>query len=251
MRIDILTLFPEIFSTPLGVSIVGRAQENNIVEIKVHDIRQFSHDKHGKVDDRPYGGGPGMVIKPEPIFEAVESVKKGLRGQVNRVILMTPQGETFSQRKAIELSSEGNLIIICGRYEGVDERVREDLVTEEISIGDYVISGGELAAMVVVEAVVRLLPGALGDENSARTDSFSDPMENPFVTGLEYPQYTRPPEYRGMKVPPVLCLGNHEEIRKWRRREALRRTVQRRPDVLEKIKLTEEDKKFLEEIKGG
>ncbi len=244
MRIDILTLFPEVFSEPLGASIVGRAQKNSIVEIKIHDIRKFSHDKHGKVDDRPYGGGPGMIIKPEPIFEAVEFAKKEVPVSTSRIILMTPQGETLSQRKAIELSAEAHLIMICGRYEGVDERVREALVTEEISIGDYVISGGELAAMVVVEAIVRLLPGALGDENSARSDSF-------FENFLEYPQYTRPPEYRGMKVPAVLCSGDHEEIRKWRRREALRRTLQSRPDVLEKIKLAEEDKKFLGEIKGG
>ena len=244
MRIDILTLFPEVFSEPLGASIVGRAQKNSIVEINIHDIRKFSHDKHGKVDDRPYGGGPGMIIKPEPIFEAVEFVKKEVPLSTPRVILMTPQGETFAQKKAIELSAEAHLIMICGRYEGVDERVRETLVTEEISIGDYVISGGELAAMVIVEAVVRLLPGALGDENSARSDSF-------FENFLEYPQYTRPPEYRGMKVPAVLCSGDHEEIRKWRRREALRRTLQRRPDVLEKMELAEEDKKFLKEIKGG
>lgn len=244
MRIDILTLFPEVFSEPLGASIVGRAQKSSIVEIKIHDIRKFSHDKHGKVDDRPYGGGPGMIIKPEPIFEAVEFVKKEVPLSAPKVILMTPQGETFSQRKAIELSAEAHFIMICGRYEGVDERVREALATEEISIGDYVISGGELAAMVIVEAIVRLLPGALGDENSARSDSF-------FENFLEYPQYTRPPEYRGMKVPAVLCSGDHEEIRKWRRREALRRSLQRRPDVLEKIKLAEEDKKFLGEIKGG
>jgi len=244
MRIDILTLFPEVFSEPLGASIVGRAQKNSIVEIKIHDIRKFSHDKHGKVDDRPYGGGPGMIIKPEPIFEAVEFVKKEVPVSTPKAIFMTPQGETFSQKKAIELSAEAHLIMICGRYEGVDERVREALATEEISIGDYVISGGELAAMVVVEAIVRLLPGALGDENSARSDSF-------FENFLEYPQYTRPPEYRGMKVPAVLCSGDHEEIRKWRRREALRRTLQRRPDVLEKMELAEEDKKFLGEIKGG
>ncbi len=242
MRVDVLTLFPEAFSAPLGVSIVGRAQKNDIVEIKIHDIRRFSHDKHGKVDDRPYGGGPGMVIKPEPIFEAVEFIKKEVPRSHRRVILMTPQGETFSQKKAIELSGSAHLTIICGRYEGVDERVREVLVTEEISIGDYVISGGELAAMVVIEAVVRLLPGALGDENSVRSDSFSEDF-------LEYPQYTRPPEYRGMKVPDVLQSGDHEEIHKWRRREALKRTFQRRPDMLGRIKLTEEDKMFLREIK--
>ena len=244
MRVDVLTLFPEIFSAPLSASIVGRAQAGNIVEIKVHDIRLFSHDTHRKVDDRPYGGGPGMIIKPEPVFEAVEFVKREVPLSSTKIILMTPQGKTFSQGKAIELSGESHLIIICGRYEGVDERVRESLVTEEISIGDYVISGGELAAMVVIEAVVRLLPGALGDENSASSDSF-------FGDFVEFPQYTRPPEYRGMKVPDVLCSGNHEEIRKWRRKEALRRILKRRPDVLAKIKLTEEDRAFIEEIKGG
>ncbi len=243
MRIDVLTLFPEILTAPLEASILGRAQKSNIVEIKLHDIRRFSHDKHGKVDDRPYGGGPGMIIKPEPVFEAVQFVKKEVSVSLHRVILMTPQGEIFSQKKATELSAEANIIIICGRYEGVDERVREALVTDEISIGDYVISGGEVAAMVVVEAVVRLLPGALGDENSARSDSF-------FEDFLEYPQYTRPPEYLGMKVPDVLRLGDHEEIRKWRRRESLRRTLKRRPDVLDKIELTEEDKVFLREVKS-
>ena len=242
MRIDVLTLFPEILTAPLEASILGRAQKSNIVEIKIHDIRRFSHDKHGKVDDRPYGGGPGMIIKPEPVFEAVEFVKKEVSVSLHRVIFMTPQGEIFSQKKATELSAEANIIIICGRYEGVDERVREALVTDEISIGDYVISGGEVAAMVVVEAVVRLLPGALGDENSARSDSF-------FEDFLEYPQYTRPPEYLGMKVPDVLRLGDHEEIRKWRRRESLRRTLKRRPDVLDKIEMTEEDKVFLREVK--
>lgn len=243
MRIDVLTLFPEIFAVPMDVSIVGRARKSNIVEILVHDIRQFSQDKHGKVDDRPYGGGPGMVLSPEPIFNAVESVGKEVAGKDlnQRVVLMTPQGETFSQKKASEFSREKHLMLICGRYEGVDERVREGLVTDEISIGDYVISGGELAAMVVIEAVVRLLPGALGDENSAKEDSFSE-------DSLEYPQYTRPSEYRGMKVPSVLCSGDHEKIRRWRRREALRRTLERRPDVLKKLQLTEEDRDFLKEF---
>ncbi len=240
MRIDVLTLFPEIVSVPLGVSIVGRAQKNNIVQIAAHDIRQFSHDKHGKVDDRPYGGGPGMVLKPEPIFEAVEFVKREAAEEYSncRVILMTPQGEIFSHGKAGELSAERHLLIICGRYEGIDERVRQ-LVTDELSIGDYVISGGEMAAMVVIEAVVRLLPGALGDENSAKEDSF-------FSCFLDYPQYTRPSEYRGMKVPSVLCSGDHEKIRRWRRMQALKRTSERRPDIFEKLELTEEDRELLE-----
>ncbi len=240
MKIDVLTLFTGVFDAPLGVSIVGRARKNNIVEILIHDIRKFSRDKHGKVDDRPYGGGPGMVLKPEPVFEAVEFVRKGTAAGCpgERTILMTPQGKVFCEEAAKEFSGEEHLIIICGRYEGVDERVREGLVTDEISIGDYVISGGELAAMVVIEAVVRLLPGALGDENSTIEESFSSHF-------LEYPQYTRPVEYRGMKVPEVLCSGNHEEVRKWRRKEALRRTAKRRPDMLEKLNLTEEDREFL------
>ena len=266
MRIDVLTLFPEVFSVPLGISIVGRAQANNIVDIRTHDIRRFSHDKHGKVDDRPYGGGPGMVLCPEPVFEAVEDTIKNYelsitngsdRGAAcssfHRVILMTPQGAVFTQEKARALAGEQYLVMICGRYEGVDERVREKLVTDEISIGDYVISGGELAAMVVIEAVVRLLPGALGDENSVEEDSFSphplDSFGGKFLTGLEYPQYTRPVEYRGMEVPSVLRSGNHEEIRRWRRREALRRTLERRPDMLEKLELTEEDKEFLKGLR--
>jgi tRNA (guanine37-N1)-methyltransferase len=266
MRIDVLTLFPEVFGAPLGISIVGRAQANNIVDIRTHDIRRFSRDKHGKVDDRPYGGGPGMVLSPAPVFEAVEDVikncelgiangfdKEGAAPSSHRIILMTPQGAIFSQEKARALAGEKHLIMICGRYEGIDERVRERLVTDEISIGDYVISGGELAAMVVIEAVVRLLPGALGGEGSAEEDSFSphplDSSGDKFLTGLEYPQYTRPAEYRGMEVPSVLRSGDHAEIRKWRRREALRRTVKRRPDILEKLELTEEDREFLKGLR--
>jgi len=243
MRIDILTLFPGAFSESLGVSIIGRARQNGVLEILTHDIRRFSHDEHGTVDDRPYGGGPGMVMKPEPVFEAVEFVrglpKEEVRDLPCRIILMTPKGETLSQGKVNELVREKHIIVICGRYEGVDERVSEKIVTDEISIGDYVLCGGEVPAMVLIEAVARLLPGVLGDENSARCDSFSEGV-------LEYPQYTRPPEYRGMKVPEVLCSGNHEEIRKWRRRESLRRTLERRPDMFEKLTLNKEDEMFLE-----
>ncbi len=246
MKIDILTLFPEMFEGPLKESIIGKAAGNGVVKIETHDIRQFTRDRHGQADDRPYGGGPGMVMKPEPVFEAVEYITgretcRSIDRRV-RIIFMSPQGETFTQEKAGELAEERHLIFICGHYEGIDERVGEKLATDEISIGDYVLTGGELAAMVVVDAVVRLLPGALGAEDSARKDSFSEKL-------LDYPHYTRPAVYRGMEVPGVLLSGNHGEIDKWRRQEALRRTLSRRPDLIEKADLSEEDKEFLRELK--
>ena len=225
MRIDILTLFPQMFESPLSCSILKRAQDNGVVEIVLTDIRDFTTDSYRKVDDKPYGGGPGMVMMAGPVFDCFEHVRK-LSKSKGRVILLTPQGEKFSQKKAIKLSRGNRLILICGRYEGFDERIRVGLGAEQISIGDYVLSGGELAAMVVVDAVVRLLPGALGDENSKTDDSFSTGL-------LEYPQYTRPEVFAGMKVPDVLLSGNHEKIAKWRQQQAIERTKKNRPDLLQ------------------
>ena len=222
MKIDVLTLFPRIFEGPLDESILKRARERGLVEVTVHNLRDFTHDKHRVVDDRPYGGGPGMLMKPEPIFEAVEK----LRGTDTCVVLMTPQGTPFTQQQAQELARKSHLLIICGHYEGVDERVREALVHEEISIGDYVLTNGAIAAAVMVDAVVRLVPGTLGDENSASDDSFTDGL-------LEGPQYTRPPEFRGMQVPEVLLSGDHGAVAKWRKEQGRLRTQQRRPDLLE------------------
>ncbi len=222
MEFDILTLFPGIFTGPLDESILKRARETGLVQIRVHNLRDFTHDKHRVVDDRPYGGGPGMLMKPEPIFEAVEKLQR----PESCVVLMTPQGKPFTQAQAGLFAGKPHLIIICGHYEGVDERVREALVDEEISIGDYVLTNGALAAAVVVDAVTRLLPGAIGHEQSAADDSFATGM-------LEGPQYTRPPEFRGMKVPDVLLSGDHGAVEKWRVNEARERTRQRRPDLLE------------------
>jgi len=222
MEFDILTLFPGIFTGPLDESILKRARENGLVQVRVHNLRDFTHDKHRVVDDRPYGGGPGMLMKPEPIFEAVEKLQR----PESCVVLMTPQGKPFTQACAAKFAGNPHLIIICGHYEGVDERVREALVDEEVSIGDYVLTNGALAAAVVVDAVTRLLPGAIGHEQSAADDSFATGL-------LEGPQYTRPPEFRGMRVPDVLLSGNHGEVEKWRINEARQRTRQRRPDLLE------------------
>jgi len=231
VHIDILTLFPQMFQDPFSVSILKRAIDRGLVSINIHNIRDYTHDKHRTVDDYAYGGGAGMVLKPEPIFEAVESIKSDIKRELSMlpVILLTPQGRLFSQKVAQELSTYSHMILICGRYEGVDERVREHMVTDEISIGDYVLSGGELAAMVVVEAVVRLLPGVLGSEASLVDDSHVNGL-------LEYPQYTRPAVYRGWSVPEVLLSGNHAQIAKWRREQAIRRTLERRPELLGKVK---------------
>jgi len=225
MRIDVLTLFPEMFQSPLRCSILNRAQEKGIVKIVFTNIRDFALDKYRKVDDKPYGGGPGMVMMPGPVFDCFEYVQK-LSPEKGRVILLTPQGERFSQAKAAELSAENRLILISGKYEGFDERIRIGLGAEQISIGDYVISGGELAAMVIIDAVVRLLPGAVGDEESVKSESFSEGL-------LEYPQYTRPEVFRGMKVPDILLSGDHGKIEQWRRRQAVERTKKWRPDLLE------------------
>jgi len=225
MRIDVLTLFPEMFQSPLTCSILNRSQEKGIVKIVFTNIRDFALDKYRKVDDKPYGGGPGMVMMPGPVFDCFEYVQK-LSPEKGRVILLTPQGERFSQAKAAELSAENRLILISGKYEGFDERIRIGLGTEQISIGDYVISGGELAAMVIIDAVVRLLPGAVGDEESLKSESFSEGL-------LEYPQYTRPEVFRDMKVPDILLSGDHGKIEQWRRQQALERTKKWRPDLLE------------------
>ncbi len=235
MNIDILTLFPQMFPGPFSASILKRAIDRKLVNINIYNIRDYTHDKHHTVDDYAYGGGAGMVLKPEPIFEAVESIKSDIKQGtgVLPVILLTPQGRLFSQQIAQELSRYNHLILICGRYEGVDERVRGHLVTDEISIGDYVLSGGELAAMVVVEAMVRLLPGVLGSEASLVDDSHVDGL-------LEYPQYTRPAVCRGWSVPEVLLSGNHAQIAKWRREQAIQRTLERRPELLDKVSLSKD-----------
>jgi tRNA (guanine37-N1)-methyltransferase len=228
MRIDVLTLFPEMFESPLRHSILKRAQQGGIVNIVFTNIRDFATDKYKKVDDKPYGGGPGMVMMPGPIFDCFEYVEK-LSVEKGRVILLTPQGQKFNQAKAIELSKEKRLILIAGRYEGFDERIRIGLAAEQISVGDYVLSGGEPAAMVVIDAVVRLLPGTLGDEDSSKDDSFSESTGG----GLEYPQYTRPEVFRDMKVPEILLSGDHSKIAEWRRQQVLERTKKQRPDLLD------------------
>ena len=225
MKVDVLTLFPEMFAGPLDVSIIRRARAGGLLDLQIHNLRDFTHDRHQTVDDRPFGGGPGMVLKPEPIFEAVEK----LAGEKTRVILTSPAGRPFTQALAQELAQYEHLVFICGSYEGVDERVIELLVDDEVSIGDYVLTNGGLAAMVVIDAVTRLLPGALGDEESAVQESFSHGL-------LEYPHYTRPAEFRGMKVPEVLLSGHHAEIEKWRLEQAKARTAQRRPDLAGKMK---------------
>lgn len=225
MRIDVVTAFPRILESPLNESMLKKAQERSVVEIVVHDLRNFAHDKHKTVDDSPYGGGAGMVLKPEPVFEAVESLLAERR--YDEVVLLTADGETFNQRIANELSLKENIVFICGHYKGVDERIREGLATREISVGDYVLTGGEIAALVVIDAVVRLLPGALGDSESALNDSFQAGL-------LDSPQYTRPADFRGMKVPDVLLAGDHEEVRKWREAKSAERTANRRPDLIEK-----------------
>jgi tRNA (guanine37-N1)-methyltransferase len=243
LRIDIFSLFPQMFAGPFGTGIFKRAISDGLVSVNIHNIRDFTHDKHHVVDDYPYGGGSGMVLKPEPIFEAVESFKKVLKlkkGEKLPVILLTPQGRPFTQNVAAELTSFSHLALICGHYEGIDERVREYLATDEVSIGDYVLSGGELAAMVVVDAVVRLLPGVLGSEASTHEDSHVNGL-------LEYPQYTRPPQYRRWKVPEVLLSGNHAKVARWRFRQSLKRTFKRRPELLEALNLSNEEKRMLEE----
>jgi len=221
MKIDVLTLFPAMFAGPLDESIIMRARKKCLLDLQIHDLRKWTHDRHKTVDDEPFGGGPGMLMKPEPLFEAVESLKR----EKTKVILLSPGGRKFSQEIARELSQEKDLLLVTGHYEGFDERVRESLADDELSIGDYVLTNGALPAMVVIDAVARLLPGVLGDDESSRDESFSHGL-------LEYPQYTRPAEFRGMKVPDVLVSGNHAEIEKWRREQAKEKTKKNRPDLL-------------------
>ncbi|MBI4011160.1 MAG: tRNA (guanosine(37)-N1)-methyltransferase TrmD [Candidatus Rokubacteria bacterium] len=238
MRIDVVTLFPQTFVGPLGESMLRVAQDKGAVEIRVADLREYTEGRHRVADDYPFGGGGGMILKPEPLFRAVEA----LRGPDSRVVLLCPQGPTFMQATAARLARAPHLVLLCGHYEGVDERVRRHLVDEALSIGDYVLTGGELPALVVMDAVVRLLPGVLGDPGAPAKDSFAGGR-------LDYPQYTRPAEFRGYGVPEVLLSGDHERIARWRRREALRRTVERRPDLLAAVPPTDEEARWLAELR--
>jgi len=240
MKIDILTLFPDFFSSPLGSSIIKRAQEQNLVSFNLTNIRDFTEDKHHKADDRPFGGGCGMVMKAEPVFRAVNSIK---RQENTKIILMCPTGAKYDQAKAFELSKEQHLIFICGHYEGIDERVRKHLVTEEISVGDFVLTGGELPVLTVIDSVVRLLPGVLGNEDSAMQDSFSDGL-------LDCPHYTRPSSFNGWDVPEVLLSGDHAKIDEWRLKEKLKLTLLRRPDLIEKLSFDKKTKKLLNLVKS-
>ena len=277
MKFEILTIFPDFFRGPLDYGIVRRAREAGLIEIAIHDLRSFTHDRHRTVDDRPFGGGEGMVLKPEPIFECLEAMAvtprdEGLRSSVREtVILLSPQGQLFNQGVAQELVGRERIVLICGRYEGVDERVSEYLADREISVGDFVLSGGELGAAIIVDTVSRLVPGALGNAASSQQESFTDcahisqnkgyvrhprgnePPLSTCASGglLDYPHYTRPAEFRGMKVPDVLVNGNHDEIRRWRRRKALEKTLANRPDLLNGTELSKEDRKLLAEIETG
>ncbi len=274
MKADIVTIFPDFFRGPLDYGITRRAAEMGLVKIEVHDLREFTHDRHRTVDDRPFGGGEGMVLKPEPLFECLESMQLPSREvrtgdhaagcAKQSVILLSAQGQRFTQKVAAELAALDRLVLICGRYEGVDERVAEFLADRELSIGDYVLSGGELAAAVVIEAVTRLLPGAVGNAASTRQESFTAHTTTGEVTEnegpdstcasgglLDYPHYTRPAEFHGMPVPEVLINGNHQEIRRWRREQALRKTLRNRPDLLEAVPLSDEDEKILARTRAG
>jgi tRNA (guanine37-N1)-methyltransferase len=242
MRIDVVTIFPEIFPGPLGVGILGRARERGLLDLAVWDLRVFTEDRHRTVDDAPYGGGVGMVMKVEPIVRAVDAIRTVHPGGQPTVVLTSPQGQVFTQARARAYGAVPHLVLLCGRYEGVDERVAALLGAEEVSIGDYVLTGGELAAMVIIEAVGRLLPGAVKDEASVAGDSFSAGL-------LDFPQYTRPVEYHGLTVPEVLLSGHHEEIRRWRKREALRRTLRRRPDLIDDAALDDEARVLLAELR--
>jgi len=248
MQFEVFTLLPEVFPSYLDTSILKRARERGLIDVRIHNIRDYAHDKHHTTDDTPYGGGGGMVMKPEPVFEAVESVlgrfdePGAAPGPGFPVILLTPQGRVFSQSIAAELSRHARIAILCGRYEGVDERIREHLITDEISIGDYVLTGGELPALILMDAVSRLIPDVLGDPTGAEDDSHAMGL-------LEYPHYTRPPEFRGWKAPDILLSGDHGKIEKWRREQALIRTHKKRPDMLGKAELSKDDLKFLDGLK--
>jgi tRNA (guanine37-N1)-methyltransferase len=273
MKFEIVTIFPDFFHGPLDYGIVRRAREAEVIEILIHDLRAFTTDRHKTVDDRPFGGGEGMVLKPEPLFECVESLglasrEERIAGETKEtVVLLSPQGRMFTQNVAEEMAQLERIVLICGRYEGVDERVAEGLADQEISIGDYVLSGGELGAAVMIDTITRLIPGALGNEASARQESFSGVLSAAFtatqragVDGpdstcssgglLDYPHYTRPAEFRGMAVPEVLVGGNHEQIRKWRRGKALEKTLHNRPDLLERQPLSKEDRKLLDKLRS-
>jgi len=241
IKFDVLSIFPEMFESPLNFSLLKKAQEKGLLNICLHDIRNWANDKHKMTDDAPYGGGCGMVMKVEPVEKALAAIRSPENDSL--VVLMTPQGKTFNQKIAAQLAEKKQIIIICGRYEGVDERIREHLVDREISIGDYILTGGELAALVLIDAVSRLIPDVLGNPESTLGESFSHNL-------LEYPQYTRPAEYKGWMVPDILLSGNHAQIELWHRRESLKKTYQRRPDLLKKIKLSPEDKIILEKIKS-
>ncbi len=243
LNFEVLTLFPGLFEGPLNESILKRGLEKGLLNVTVRNIRDYAEDKHKTADDSPYGGGAGMVLKPEPIFKAFEALTAEHAGEEFLTILLSPQGRLFNQKRAEQLSGEKRrIVLLCGHYEAIDERVIKSIVDEELSIGDYVLTGGELAALVVIDAAARLLPGVLGDEESACHDSFGDGL-------LDHPHYTRPAEFRGMKVPEALLSGNHGEIKKWRRREALKATLLKRPELLETAKLTEQDRKILEDLK--
>ena len=272
MHFELITIFPDLFRGPLDYGIVRRARESHLVDINIHDLRAFTKDKHRTVDDRPFGGGEGMVLKPEPIFDCLEFLRVSPRQErITRraresVVLLSPQGQLFNQRLAAEMSQLERIFLICGRYEGVDERVSEYLADREISVGDFVLSGGELPAAIIVDAVTRLLPGALGNEASSRTESFGTgevncrlPMDaagkrvpdSTISAGglLDYPHYTRPAEFRGMAVPEPLVSGDHEAIRRWRRRQALEKTLRNRPELLERVDLSPEDRQVVEELR--
>jgi len=242
IKFDVLSIFPEMFESPLNFSLLKKAQEKGLLNICLHDIRTWADDKHKMTDDAPYGGGCGMIMKVEPVEKALAAIRRSPEND-SLVVLMTPQGETFDQKIAVQLAEKKQIIIICGRYEGVDERIREHLVDREISIGDYILTGGELAALVLIDAVSRLIPDVLGNPESTIGESFSHNL-------LEYPQYTRPAEYKGWVVPEVLFSGNHAQIELWHKRESLKRTYQRRPDLLKKIKLSAEEKNIMEKIKS-
>lgn len=240
IRFDVLSIFPDMFSSPLNYSLLKKAQDKDLIEIFIHNIRDWAEDKHKMTDDAPYGSGCGMVMKVGPVDKALAAVKKKEMNPL--VILMTPQGELFNQRIAAELATKRQIVIICGRYEGVDERIRRHLADREISIGDYILTGGELSALILIDAISRFVPGVLGNMRSVEGDSFSDGL-------LEYPQYTRPADYKGWKVPDVLLSGNHAQIENWRREESLRKTYRRRPDLLRKARLSPADKEILKKIK--
>ncbi|MDP6402007.1 MAG: tRNA (guanosine(37)-N1)-methyltransferase TrmD [SAR202 cluster bacterium] len=244
MRFHVLTIFPDMFASPFAESIVGRARDRGLVEINLHDIREGTSDKHRTVDDYAFGGGPGMVMKPEPLFGTVETLRTSvpLDGDTP-IVLLSPQGRSLTQPIVEELARHQDLVLICGRYEGVDERVRRYLATDELSIGDYVLGGGELPAMVIIDAVSRLVPGVVGSQESTQTDSFTTGL-------LQHPQYTRPAEFRGWAVPDVLLSGNHAEIARWRRQESLRRTFLNRPDLLDSAHLSDEDRRFIDGLRG-